>query len=514
MGWLSGGVIFERHVGRSKNSMHSSINLTTSPKVHSSAAPHLAVETPFVRRTPAGRFQSYLTKLEVLADFVTIVVAVMSSYAAYYFLGLGKQVYYPPSVVFGAAAMFAAVLVLMLDRVGAYSRGTSLLRVRETERVLRVSVQALAFMLCVSFFTSFLFSRWLLVIALVLVPLFLFLEKYVIYVLVQHLHAKGYGIERVLIYGSGSTGRRVYSVLRRSPKLGLEPVAFVDDNAAKVGCAIFELGYEHRRSASVMRGPLTRELVSECAADLVVIAIPSLQHEKFHHTVEEAMAARARVSFVPSHFVHSDPLVDFQDIDGVLLASFSRDPMRFTYEWAKRIFDVSCAAALLAIGSPIFLLLTLLIRLDSRGPALFTQERVGLNGRSFRMFKFRTMSADAATYAYSPKESDDVRITRLGRFLRRTSLDELPQLLNVLLGNMSLVGPRPEMPFIVETYTERHSQRLQVKPGITGLWQLSGDRNYLIHENIEYDLYYIKHRNFFMDIAILLHTAIFAMRGI
>jgi exopolysaccharide biosynthesis polyprenyl glycosylphosphotransferase len=494
--------------------MHSSINLTTSPNVHSGVDPHLAVETLFVRRTPARRFQSHLTKLEVLADFVTIIAAVMSSYAAYYFLGLGKQVYYPPSVVFGVSATFAALIILMLDRVGAYSRGTSLLRVRETERVLRVSIQALAFILCVSFFTSFLFSRWLLVIAMGLVPLFLFLQKYLVYALVQHLHAKGYGIERVLIYGSGSTGRRVYSVLRRSPKLGLEPVAFVDDNAAKVGCAIFELGYEHRRSASVMRGPLTRDLVSECGADLVVIAIPSLQHEKFHHAVGEAMAASARVSFVPSHFVHSDPMVDFQDIDGVLLASFSRDPRRFTYEWAKRILDFSGAAALLAIASPLFLLLAILIKLDSKGPALFRQDRVGLNGRRFRMFKFRTMCKDAPTYAYSPKESEDVRITRLGRFLRRTSLDELPQLLNVLLGNMSLVGPRPEMPFIVETYTERHSQRLQVKPGITGLWQLSGDRNYLIHENIEYDLYYIKHRNFFMDIAILLHTSIFAMRGI
>jgi lipopolysaccharide/colanic/teichoic acid biosynthesis glycosyltransferase len=102
----------------------------------------------------------------------------------------------------------------------------------------------------------------------------------------------------------------------------------------------------------------------------------------------------------------------------------------------------------------------------------------------------------------------------VGRFLRKTSFDELPQLLNVLQGSMSLVGPRPEMPFIVEQYTERHRRRLQVKPGLTGLWQLSGDRAFLIHENIEYDLYYIQHRNFFMDLAVLLHTAIFAMRGI
>jgi len=102
----------------------------------------------------------------------------------------------------------------------------------------------------------------------------------------------------------------------------------------------------------------------------------------------------------------------------------------------------------------------------------------------------------------------------VGKFLRRTSFDELPQLLNVLEGSMSMVGPRPEMPFIVERYKPEHKQRLRIKPGITGLWQLSGDRASLIHENIEYDLYYIKNRNFFMDLAILIHTSIFAMRGI
>src|SRR6266436_8657964 len=124
------------------------------------------------------------------------------------------------------------------------------------------------------------------------------------------------------------------------------------------------------------------------------------------------------------------------------------------------------------------------------------------------------MYTDAVPYDYSQCEASDPRITRIGKFLRRTILDELPQLANVLQGKMSLVGPRPEMPFIVKQYTERHRQRLQVNPGLTGLWQLSGDRAFLIHENIEYDLYYIQHRNFFMDLAILLHTSVFAMRGI
>src|SRR6202789_1842651 len=271
--------------------MQSSIGLTGSPRAKSTVVSDLALVTRVAPRTSAARFRSYLTKLEALADFATVMGAVMSSYAAYDFLGLGRQVYYPHSIVLGVSATFAAVFVLMLDRVGAYSQGTSLLRVRETEHVLRVSMQSLGFILGVSFFTSFLFSRWLLVIALGLVPLFLFVQKHLMYILVQHLHAKGYGIKRVLIYGSGSTGRRVYSVLSRSPKLGLEPVAFVDDNGAKVGCAIFELGYENRRSAPVLRGPLSRHLVTECAADLVVIAIPSLRYDKFQRAVEEVQAA-------------------------------------------------------------------------------------------------------------------------------------------------------------------------------------------------------------------------------
>jgi lipopolysaccharide/colanic/teichoic acid biosynthesis glycosyltransferase len=184
------------------------------------------------------------------------------------------------------------------------------------------------------------------------------------------------------------------------------------------------------------------------------------------------------------------------------------------YELVKRFCDLVASFALSVLGSPLLLLLAIAIKIDSRGPVLLRQDRVGRHGELFRMYKFRTMRAGTQLYDYSPRASADSRITRLGRFLRRTSLDEVPQLLNILQGDMSLVGPRPEMPFIVDQYTERHRQRLEVKPGLTGLWQLSGDRAFLIHENVEYDLYYIQYRNFFMDLAILLHTSIFAMRGI
>ena len=185
------------------------------------------------------------------------------------------------------------------------------------------------------------------------------------------------------------------------------------------------------------------------------------------------------------------------------------------YEVTKRAGDFILALLLMVFTLPPWGVLAALIRLDSKGPALFSQLRVGRQNRVFKLYKFRTMRLDAPKYGIHPTTSDDPRITRLGRWLRRSSLDELPQLINVLKGEMSLVGPRPEMPFIVETYNLNQRQRRlpKVTPGLTGLWQLSADRSLLIHENIQYDLYYIRHRNFFMDLAILLHTVAFAMKG-
>jgi exopolysaccharide biosynthesis polyprenyl glycosylphosphotransferase len=463
---------------------------------------------------PAGNFRRLFAALEVGADFVTVIFAVTFGYLVYYQFDLGKHIHYSGKAVLGVAFGLAIIIVLMLDRVGAYARGNSLLRVRETEQIVRVSTQAFVVALAVSFFASFLFSRWLLVLALGLVPLFLFVQKLFMYLLVQRLHSKGYGIEKVLIYGSGHTGRRVLSVLRRSPKLGLEPLAFVDDVPAKIGIKVFEMGYEKRRSAPVVEGPVTKELVAQYGADLVIIAIPSLAHEKFVRTVQEVMAANVRVSFVPTHSLATNSWVGYEDIDGVFLASFNKISRWAGYELTKRICDLLLSVVLLVLGAPLFLLLAALIKIDSSGPVFFRQIRVGKNGRQFKMWKFRTMRDECPVYGYSPNVSSDPRITRMGRFLRRTSLDELPQLFNVVEGNMSLVGPRPEMPFIVEQYRPEHKQRLQIKPGITGLWQLSGDRAFLIHENIEYDLYYIQNRNFFMDLAILLHTLVFAMRGV
>jgi lipopolysaccharide/colanic/teichoic acid biosynthesis glycosyltransferase len=227
-----------------------------------------------------------------------------------------------------------------------------------------------------------------------------------------------------------------------------------------------------------------------------------------------AFAAGANVAFVPQLSYSSEASTDYVDLDGVLIASLGLPTRKRLYETGKRIFDFGAALALLVFTLPLWAILAALIRWESEGSALFRHTRVGREGRPFELYKFRTMRVDAPQYGFHPTDADDPRVTRVGRWLRRTSLDELPQLINVLKGDMSLVGPRPEMLFIVKRYSARHRQRLSVIPGLTGLWQLSADRAFLIHENIQYDLYYICHRNFFMDLAILLHTAMFAMKGI
>lgn len=201
------------------------------------------------------------------------------------------------------------------------------------------------------------------------------------------------------------------------------------------------------------------------------------------------------------------------------------------YWLAKRVFDVLFSALVLLLLSPLFVLVAILVKLDSEGPVIFRQKRIGQDrrngnnqrisntdrrqvnqkGKPFTIYKFRTMGVDSPRYAATPDGDDDPRLTRMGRLLRRACIDELPQLFNVLNGDMSFVGPRPEMPFIVQTYNSLHCRRLQVKPGLTGLWQLKGSRKVPIHKNLHYDLHYIKKQSLWLDFKIILQTMLFAL---
>jgi exopolysaccharide biosynthesis polyprenyl glycosylphosphotransferase len=475
------------------------------------------IEFPAIRYTfqpaakdPAARFERLVTVLEIAADLLTVSLAVAIG-DVINAVRVGASI--SPSRVIGAGLAIATIMVMMLEHDDAYSPGSSLLRVRETERVLRAWFQTLVLLCAIALFARVEVSRFALVFAVFGAPLLLVAEKNLLYTWLCDLHACGYGVRNAVIYGAGLTGRRLFSALARSPKLGVRPVALVDDNPSRPAVTVYETSNQRRRSIRVLHGPVTSDMLRRSNSKVLVIGIPSITREKLAEVASAAAEAECLLCMAPYDFAPGLSSLERADVDGTLLVMFKPGSSR-SYELLKRLVDVVGSSILLLVLLPLFLTLAVGIRLTSAGPAFFRQERVGKDGARFRMYKFRTMHVAASPYAYSPTTVDDPRITRIGRFLRRSSLDELPQLINVLKGEMSLVGPRPEMPFIVAQYNTTHRERLKVKPGITGLWQLSADRAYHIHENIEYDLYYIRHRTFFMDIAVLLHTVIFAARGI
>ena len=213
-----------------------------------------------------------------------------------------------------------------------------------------------------AFSAPFLFSRWLLVLCLTLVPFALFVENTFIYLLIRALHSRGYGIEKVLIYGSGATGRRVFSVLKRSPKLGLEPIALVDDDSSKAGATVFEMGYERRRCAPVLKGPVNQELITRMGVDLVIVAIPSIGRERFARTVEDAFAAQARIYFVPSILYRRIRWSTIRTLMASYLRLWGGRSHWVIYEALKRVCDFAGSLILLTLGSPVFLLLSALIK--------------------------------------------------------------------------------------------------------------------------------------------------------
>ena len=216
---------------------------------------------------------------------------------------------------------------------------------------------------------------------------------------------------------------------------------------------------------------------------------------------------------VPRFYHFMSHKVRIENLDSIPLISRPDSQANWFSAAGKRAVDVLLSLVILGIAMPFFVLSAILIKRESSGTVFFLQTRIGKDGRPFRMLKFRTMHDHMSGDAPAPRAPNDPRVTQIGHFLRRYSLDELPQVLNVLRGEMSIVGPRPEMPFIVATYGPLQRERLRAKPGLTGLWQISYARGEAIHENLDYDIYYIEHQSLLLDLVIICLTMFAVMRG-
>ncbi|HYG79374.1 MAG TPA: sugar transferase, partial [Pyrinomonadaceae bacterium] len=277
------------------------------------------------------------------------------------------------------------------------------------------------------------------------------------------------------------------------------------------------------------------EAIRETGANEVIITDPTLSGDMLFEVMMRVGRRGVEFRVAPSLFNCLPRKTEVDQIGVLPVITLFREPLGQGARLLKRVFDVTVAALALVLLAPLWVLVALLIKLDSKGPVLYRQERVGMDGRIFLFLKFRTMLTGADDRAHREyqrryiegrpdtnlgdslrpvyKLHDDPRVTRTGRWLRRTSLDELPQLLNVLRGDMSVVGPRPPIPYEVEAYALWHRKRLDMKPGMTGLWQVSGRNRLSFDEMVRLDLFYIENWSLWLDLKIMLRTLPVLLRG-
>jgi exopolysaccharide biosynthesis polyprenyl glycosylphosphotransferase len=325
------------------------------------------------------------------------------------------------------------------------------------------------------------------------------------------------GENRVLVVGAGELGLRVAEVIHDHSRWGFELVGFLDDDKLKQG--------EEFAGVKVLERILAvREVVEAHNIGEVWIALPVYAYDRINLVMYELEKLPVRIKVVPDYFSLAIVQAKADVLGGIPIIGLREPVIEGLPRLTKRIFDIIMGSLLLILLSPLMLIIALAVRIDSKGPALFRQRRVGENGRLFDMLKYRTMEQDAEKRQDDVlsetqegdvihKTKDDPRVTRVGRFLRRTSFDELPQLINVIKGEMSLVGPRPEMPWLVDRYQSWQRKRFAVPQGITGWWQINGRSDKPMHLNTDDDLYYVYNYSLWLDIAILLRTPVAVIRG-
>jgi Undecaprenyl-phosphate glucose phosphotransferase len=319
----------------------------------------------------------------------------------------------------------------------------------------------------------------------------------------ERLWAAGYNVKRVLVAGAGELGRTVAETILAHRELGYQVVGFLDDVPGRAGLA----------KAPVL-GTLDQatEVAGVHKVDQVYVALPLEDHAKLLKLIKSVSNECLDIKVVPDLIQYASIKAALEDLDGIPIISLNEVPLRGWNSMVKRGMDMVVGTTLLFILSPFFLVIALLIRLrGGPGPVFFRQERMSLDGKTFQMWKFRSMWHDAEKETGPVwATSDDPRRTPIGAWLRRRNLDELPQLINVALGDMSLVGPRPERPPFVQQFKARIPQymlRHRVRSGITGWAQVNGWRgNTSIEKRIEYDLYYIENWSLLLDVKILILT--------
>lgn len=446
--------------------------------------------------------QKILRVLYVLLDFLTIQFIFLFAWYLKFQSGLldanlvlTRSDYFQWSLVY---SFFAIVIGLMS---GLYAPKRKKNFTFEVLKLLQTHIISLFILLSLLFFFKAIhISREFLGVYFTGILLCTTVLRLFIKSLLKWLRQKGYNKQFVLILGAGTVGNRFYDNLKNFPELGYEVVGFLDDNCG--------------RENNNLLGKLDDlgDILNRRTIDEVVIALPLEAHVKFPKIINSCEKAGVRTLIIPDFFDYLPAKPTFENFVGIPIINIRDIPLdEISNQILKRSFDIVFAILAIIVTLPVLVLIAIGIKLTSPGPIIFKQERVGLNRRNFNMYKFRSMkvtSAETSDKVWTTE--DDPRRTKFGTFLRKTSLDELPQFFNVLFGHMSVVGPRPERPFFVEQFKEeipKYMVKHHVRPGITGWAQSNGLRgDTSIEERIRYDIFYIENWSLLFDIKIIWKT--------
>jgi exopolysaccharide biosynthesis polyprenyl glycosylphosphotransferase len=416
-----------------------------------------------------------------------------------------SEVVLPPTLI----ALAILIWLLVFFTLSVYDPRRNVRLLDEVRHVLSASFFALLVLAGALYFTDRDVSRLLVIYLAALDTTLRVLWRLLAHLLFTRGRVKA---RRALIVGGGELGQQIAETLRGYAWAGVALVGFLDDQES----AVLDLPHLGKLAEAY-------HIVKAHAIDEVIITLPYRDYECLNDLILELQRLPVQVRVAPNYLNLVLYRATVEDFGGVPLINL-RDPALTIYQrTVKRAFDLIIGTLSLILSAPLWAVIWLAIRLDSSGAALFKQVRVGENGKPFTMYKFRTMTHDAEArqaevLRYDEhgnlihKAEDDPRVTRVGKFLRRTSLDELPQLINVLKGEMSLVGPRPEVLWMVEKYQAWQLKRFAVPQGMTGWWQINGRSDKPMHLHTEDDLYYIQNYSILLDLVILWRTLFVVVR--
>ncbi|MCL4466641.1 MAG: undecaprenyl-phosphate glucose phosphotransferase [Chloroflexi bacterium] len=454
-------------------------------------------------------FAAFLPQVTlVLSDVVLLLAAYWLAYHARFELSfLPFQEMHPWRRYLDVVGLQMLLLVPVFAAHGLYRLRRTISYSEELYGVFTaVSIDALLVLVAaVLVQREFIYSRGVIVFGWLLSVLLVTLGRYVYYSLRATLRAAGLDMEKVLIVGTDETAKMVYERIQQSPQLGYLPIGFLRSRGGN-GVEIFE--------GLPVLGDLedVDQVVKRHGVEHVIVAVPGLAHEDLVMLVGKCRAQDVNIRVFPDIFQLSAGQVNIDELNGLPLVTVKDIALRGYRLALKRLMDLIFSGFLLLLLSGPMLLIAVLVKLSGpRAPVFYAQERVGLDGRPFPMIKFRTMRPDAEqTTGPVWAKKDDPRRTRLGTLLRRFSIDELPQLINVLVGEMSMVGPRPERPHFVEQFSQvipRYAERHREKAGLTGWAQVNGLRgDTSIEERTAYDLWYVENWNLWLDVKIVMRT--------